>query len=310
MLTKKFNRGKGSLGCLPILICFFTIVNGIFAIVRVAAIFPVFGMFENYNVTVFSYFMENTTFYMVMWLFGMKLFEVSLNMQQMQNKYLEATNSLTQFAYLRQREREKSKNKFHKIRILGSIIITIVHVPLLLAKVRNTVFEESSGVFAGSILVALALLVIIIAAFMTSALWKSTRVLARSPVKNDLNTCLIGVQIVTVLFWAAASICLATTFFVHFETIFSYKNMMTISICDMSSMNANFINFIIIGLILYKSQRVAKLRHRWRLKQSKPSHPYHIRNTETRSRIESSSQLPETTDSNQLQSRLADSADD
>ena len=140
MLTKKFNRGKGSLGCLPILICFFTIVNGIFAIVRVAAIFPVFGMFESYNVTVFSYFMEDTTFYLVMWLFGMKLFEVSLDMQRMQNKYLEAANSLTHFASLRQREREKSKNKFHKIRILGSIIITIVHVPLLLSKVRNTVF--------------------------------------------------------------------------------------------------------------------------------------------------------------------------
>ena len=296
MLTKKFNRGRGSLGCLPILICFFTVVNGIFAMVRVAALFPVFGMFESYNVSVFSYFMEDSTFYLAMWLFGMKLFEVSLDMERMQNKHLEASNSLAHFASLRQREREKSKKKFHKIRILGSVIIAVVHVPILIAKVRNTIFEASSGIFAGLTLTVLALLVLIIATFLTSALWKSTRVLARSPVNSELNTCLIGVQIFTVLFWAAASICLAAVFFVHFETLFSYRNMLTISICDLSSINANFVNFIIMGLVLHKSQKVAKLRHRWRLKQTKPSPPYSIRNAASRNRV-GSSLLPETTDS-------------
>ena len=50
---------------------------------RTGALFPVFALFESYLYFVISYFLEDISLYLALWLFGLKYFEVSLEMQRM-----------------------------------------------------------------------------------------------------------------------------------------------------------------------------------------------------------------------------------
>lgn len=60
-----------------------TLVNGIFTLIRTSALFPQFSFKDNYDVVVLSYFLEQICFYLATWLFGMKYYEVSLDMERL-----------------------------------------------------------------------------------------------------------------------------------------------------------------------------------------------------------------------------------
>ena len=56
-------------------------MNGIFSMLRTAALFP--GLLDNYNLVTISYFFEETSFYIALWLFGLKYYEVALEMESL-----------------------------------------------------------------------------------------------------------------------------------------------------------------------------------------------------------------------------------
>ena len=51
--------------------------------VRTAALFPNFNVTDNYNFVAVAYFLEEISFYLALWLFGTKYFEVALDMERL-----------------------------------------------------------------------------------------------------------------------------------------------------------------------------------------------------------------------------------
>ena len=50
---------------------------------RTAALFPGFLQGGNYNLVTIAYFFEETSFYIALWLFGLKYYEVALEMERL-----------------------------------------------------------------------------------------------------------------------------------------------------------------------------------------------------------------------------------
>lgn len=82
VLVVQHYRGVGRIGRLPILIASITIVNGVSAILRTWALFPIFGFTQRYEVFSTFYLLEDVSFYLAIWLFGMKYYEVSLDLER------------------------------------------------------------------------------------------------------------------------------------------------------------------------------------------------------------------------------------
>ena len=95
---------------------------------------------------------------------------------------------------------------------------------------------------------------------MTVALWKFTQLVSRMPFKSDLNRCLIFIEILSILGWAAASFGIGIEFCCHYNDIYNYKYIRSIAIMDLITIDANLINFTIMWLILYKSFKASGLR--------------------------------------------------
>lgn len=71
------------------------------------------------------------------------------------------------------------------------------------------------------------------------------------PFKSDFNRLLIFVEILSILGWTAGTFGMGIVYLIHFDVIFEYKYVLTITILEWIQINANFINFSIMWLIFY-----------------------------------------------------------
>ena len=145
------------------------------------------------------------------------------------------------------------KRTFHFARIAVSILIILLHIPLLVLALMTNITDTEQGTLSGVSLVLLSVLVLVVASFMTVALWKFTQLVSRMPFKSDLNRCLVFIEILSILGWAVGSFGIGIEFCCHYNDIYSYKYIRSIAIMDLITIDANLINFTIMWLILYKS---------------------------------------------------------
>ena len=82
-------KGSGNIGRLPILISSMAIINGVSSIFRTWALFPVFGFEQNYDLFFASYFIEDVSFYLAIFLFGAMYYEVSMDIERAINPFLQ-----------------------------------------------------------------------------------------------------------------------------------------------------------------------------------------------------------------------------
>ena len=75
-------HGTSHIGKLPIVIAIFAVLNGVFAIIRIAAIFP---HASQENFTVFDVFtsLENLAFFGCNWFFCIKYYETASDLEHM-----------------------------------------------------------------------------------------------------------------------------------------------------------------------------------------------------------------------------------
>mmetsp|Transcript_23868 Transcript_23868/g.31974 ORF Transcript_23868/g.31974 Transcript_23868/m.31974 type:complete len:145 (+) Transcript_23868:337-771(+) len=144
-------------------------------------------MGQNYQVFSLFYLLEDVAFYLALWLFGIKYYEVSLDMERM------IRSSSEDYAPVNWQETARVKKKFGVARIVVSIVILLTHIPLVIASFRNKVSKQTAKTCTSISLVVLALLVLTIGSFMTIALWKFTRAVNRMPFKQDLNRILVAI---------------------------------------------------------------------------------------------------------------------
>ena len=96
-----------------------------------------------------------------------------------------------------------------------------------------------------------------VATIMIMAFLNFARILSKLPVKNDINSCLIMVEIMSVL---AFSVCVIGTnceIYLHRDELYKYEYQIAIIIFELGAVYANAINFSIMGIILYKSMGIA-----------------------------------------------------
>ena len=141
---------------------------------RTAALFPGF-LSHNYNLITISYFFEETSFYIALWLFGMKYYEISLDMERLLDGRDELGSFATDSSISQQQEKTaRMKKTFYLARIVVSILIVLLHIPLLVLTLKTNFLDREQGKLSGVSLVLLSILVLVVASFMTVALWKFT----------------------------------------------------------------------------------------------------------------------------------------
>lgn len=147
----------------------------------------------------------------------------------------------------------KTKRKFRISRNAICIIIIVAHFPLAASAFGvDRTSDLSLGLQALS-LITLNLIIFITATFMALTLWKFTQIVARFYIKLVINHCLMALQIICIIVWVVAGIALALDYMLHYNDIYSYGVINRLSIFDLVSIDANFINFVIMGLILLRS---------------------------------------------------------
>ena len=141
---------------------------------RTAALFPGF-LSHNYNLISISYFFEEISFYIALWLFGMKYYEISLDMERLLDGRDELGSFATDSSISQQQEKTaRMKKTFYLARIVVSILIILLHIPLLVLTLKTNFLDREQGKLSGVSLVLLSILVLVVASFMTVALWKFT----------------------------------------------------------------------------------------------------------------------------------------
>ena len=211
-------RKKGSIGLLPIIVCFLIIINGIFAMVRTAALFPNFNVTDNYNFVAVAYFLEEISFYLALWLFGTKYFEVALDMERLLGRKNDQSSSSTASNFSEEKEKAaRVKQKFHYARIAVSILIVIAHIPLLVSQLKTNLMGETYIALSGISMILLCTVVLTIATFMSVALWKFTRIVSSMPFRSDLNRFLIFIEILSILGWAAGSFGIGIEYCINYD---------------------------------------------------------------------------------------------
>ena len=127
---------------------------------------------------------------------------------------------------------------------------------------REKVLNSETETIAGLCVVVLSILVIMIATMMTVALWKFTTILSGTTNKADLRLFIVFIEILSIMTWAAATFSIGLEICIVNEDIYEYQHIRAVSIMDLVTIDASVINFGIIGLILYKSSKVASLRRK------------------------------------------------
>ena len=61
--------------------------------------------------------------------------------------------------------------------------------------------------------------------------------------------------------WATTALYIGYVFIIHFDDIYDYRYVKTITLIDLISIDANFVNFMIMASILFRSSQVATLNH-------------------------------------------------
>ena len=121
---------------------------------------------------------------------------------------------------------------------------------------------ETFIALSGVSMVLLCLVVFVIATIMSMALWKFTRIVSSMPFKSDLNRFLIFIEILSIFGWAAGSFGIGIEYCVNYDSLYEYKYMRDITIMDLTTINANLINFTVMALILNRSSNAAGQRHK------------------------------------------------
>ena len=127
---------------------------------------------------------------------------------------------------------------------------------------KDDVQDGKAETIAGISVVILSILVIMIATMMTVALWKFTTILSGTTNKADLSFFIVFIEILSIMTWAAASFAIGLVISIATDEIYEYKHIRALSILDLVTIDASVVNFGIIGLILYKSSKVASLRRK------------------------------------------------
>ena len=127
---------------------------------------------------------------------------------------------------------------------------------------KEKVLDSETETIAGLSVVVLSILVIMIATMMTVALWKFTTLLSGTTNKADLRLFIVFIEILSIMPWAAATFAIGLEISIVNDDIYEYQHIRAVSIMDLVTIDASVINFGIIGMILYKSSKVASLRRK------------------------------------------------
>ena len=152
------------------------------------------------------------------------------------------------------------KRKRHCSILRWSVFTTIIvcHLLQIVAWVRydSYVFAETANALSFSVL---TLVVLFVTIAMSIAFGKFIKIVRGTKQKADLNRCYIFVQIVGLTIWTVIYFLEGISVLTHVrQEEKTYEPVRNILILDSLSFWANIVNFSIIAVVIYQSDKVAR----------------------------------------------------
>ena len=255
LLCKQRKKQDGWIGWTPIWVSTSLILNGMSSIARQLSDDP-FHFLDGIqqNTFAFAYFLDESTFYLALWLFGAMVLETALDIERMILRDREDNAELAQH-----RTTEVVKKNFKMANICVSVSIVLVHIPLLLSFMKSGLSEHTEHVLLAIGNVGHGLITITANVFIFMTLHK-LRVVAEYTQEKELNPWLAITWFVSSLVLTLCWLGIIVGFFTFHKEEVGYKKILPITILDMISIDAIAVYFSIVALILFRSSQVAQLR--------------------------------------------------
>ena len=133
-----------------------------------------------------------------------------------------------------------------------SVLIVLAHFPMAAAAMRSFDDEETKIMVSISIC-TLTLIVFLTTAFMVIALLKFIRVFSSPAFNMNLNKLFIVVQILTISTWFFLAMAIGFIMTLNYDSIFEYTTVKALTLVELILINVNFINFMMMAHILFRS---------------------------------------------------------
>lgn len=249
ILVFQLCKGRTQLGALSVFIAVLSLLNSVFATVRISAVYP----FETSDSVVFRivFALENVCFFGATWLFGIKYFEVAQDIEFLVFRAGEETYE----SIIKKMERKKCFNYVSwsvfcficMCTFLPSVAYKFIQDWTLYSVINTVSFCLLSLVVVGTSLA------------MTIAFFKFIRIVQRTQTSSDFNRCYIVVQIIGLLFWLAAWVIGGIFLFLYDSDFHDFYLSRNLLLLDLVGFMATMLNFLIIAYVIYKTALVAAL---------------------------------------------------
>ena len=213
-LIHKIKMESVEIGWITVLMAFLAALNGIFSIIRVQAVFPIFNDNINNQTFMIAYCIEYIGQFGALWFFAIKYFEAARDLQLMlsdsENSSIRAsTHTLTK--RLKQR---KASYLYLRWLVFALLVICMMAVTIVMC-------ITSIGALEYQIIIAttyglLMLLIVVVGALMVWALRIFVRVVSHLSQRFNLNHCFVWLQVSCIfllaLVWMSQGIFLGEHF--------------------------------------------------------------------------------------------------
>ena len=232
-------KGNKSIGRLQIVTALLTVFQGIAAIVRTWAEFPIYSSKPKMKIYGVAIFADDVSFYSAVWLFSAMLYESALDIESLLGKS-------------NRQDTKKVKRNFNIARVAGAGLIIFSHLPVLIPIFHIKISKETHQILAGTSLGLLSVIVAGTAIFMTLAVQKLSKV-AKIAFDSGLNPWLTTLYIFSSFVWALAWFIFLVLFLIYIDDIDSYTPLLALLTLYQITVNSVAVIFGIMALIIFRS---------------------------------------------------------
>ena len=252
LIYKKF-IGTGQIGKLTFVIAIFSLLNGIFSLLRVESVQPILDGLQGLKKYEFYYWVESIMFFGACWFFAIRYYETACDLQLM-------FSTDTSSASIKSRSSQSGRKFF---RWVVFIIIFAAQTLESMSIAFNSLLEDKlQKVLYGIGFTVLSLLICAITILMAFAFYKFIKIVSRtSRSKRDINLVGTLVQIFSLIVWSSTWVAEGIIILEKAKEENAQAAYRTAEIIDGVGEIANLINFMIIAFVIYKSSKVFGDKH-------------------------------------------------
>ena len=252
MIIHRRVKHSGQIGKLPILVSIFSILNGVFSILRVRLSYQIM-LSDTASLSYQIYFfIESVCFFGATWFFSIKYYETANDLRKMLTEDITKTSKLT--------IKRKRNCKITRWAVFGLIIVaqSAETFAMFYSEDDDPTFYKI--MFAVSFSILGISLFTILALMMLAAL-QFVKIVSMMEQKVALNRCFTVVQITSLSICFMAWLVMGIIIFNYYNNSTDFDSYRMVIITDVVGQIANLLNFLVIAVVIHKSSKVINSRH-------------------------------------------------